>query len=70
MGRLIRFFNEIIRRRQLARQPRPRNSPENLDMDTLEKVLKEARFLRLHDVNVQALNPGEFPGLPKRADKD
>jgi hypothetical protein len=38
-------------------------------METLEKVMQEARFLHFqHGVNIQSLAPGEIPDLPKPAD--
>lgn len=67
MGFLHRFFNRILPLRW--RKPRPEDIPKRLDAATLARVMQEARFLHAgHSVDVRSLEPGETPGLPRRAD--
>lgn len=70
MRRLSALFNRIISRLGLGRASRPEDIPAKLDATALEKAMQEARFLQgQHGVDARALAPGEFPTLPKRADK-
>lgn len=44
--------------------------PDDLSVEIMEKVRKEAEFLKnMHNVNVQNLKKGEIPVIPKQADK-
>ena len=68
MRRLSRVFNRIMNWLGY-RKSRPEDIPRKLDPQTLEKVMREARFLHFqHAVEVKELSPGEVPDLPKPAD--
>lgn len=69
MGLVTRLFNRFMRLCRIEGHPRPKNSPESLDKSVLEKVQREAEFLRDQQVDVRKLEEGESPGLPKRADQ-
>jgi hypothetical protein len=69
MRRLQVIFNTIMEWLRPRRPSRPEDIPEKLDAETLEKVMREARFLYSQAVNVKPLTPGEIP-MPRRADKN
>lgn len=69
MRRLRSIFNRIIGCLRSGRPSRPEDIPKKLSPETLEKVMKEARFLYFgHAVDVKSLMPGEVPDLPKPAE--
>ena len=70
MRYLRHLFNRILRNIWPKKPGRPEDIPKKLSDESLEALMREARYLRAeYRVDVQDMAPDEVPGLPRRADR-